>query len=241
MADSDTEYEHRESTSVGFPQSQELFSDPEYDTERNIASSAHETDESLFQAKAICKPTRSKRIRGGVKPNAQPALNSTSSDSSDYTLPPKKLTVKEIVQNHFRKKKRGKHKSGPSGKRKKQVNKRKAKSIIFLKQRRKRTWLHRGIRFPFTSWKYLPFSLYFPYEQFVFGGFLNYIKNLKFERHLQNSLKNMVLNKELDNRDIEMRKYSYLDDDGPISPISESGKTTPLFWKVKCPRRKIGK
>lgn len=60
-------------------------------------------------------------------------------------------------------------------------------------------------------------------QQFVLGGFLNHIKNLKYERSLKESLKDMNVDEDLENEDFQMRKYSYMDEDGPLSPISESG------------------
>lgn len=34
----------------------------------------------------------------------------------------------------------------------------------------------------------------------------------------------MNVDEDLENEDFQMRKYSYMDEDGPLSPISESGE-----------------
>ncbi|XP_075051104.1 TATA box-binding protein-associated factor RNA polymerase I subunit D [Mixophyes fleayi] len=211
--------------SLTFPQSQELFNNPEHNAESEMSTTSQDGD-SLFQTQITCTPTRLKRTRGRGRPYSQPALLFSSDDTSDDELPPKKLNVKEIFENHFRRKRRYRKRKT---KRKKylvpgkQVTKKKSRYSISFEQRRRRL-LHKGIRFPFRTLKYLPFRLCYAYEQFVLGGFLNYVKNLKFERCLQESLKNKDMTDDLEDVDLEMRKYSYMDDDGPISPISEPGE-----------------
>lgn len=53
-------------------------------------------------------------------------------------------------------------------------------------------------------------------------GFFNYLERLKYEYHLKESLKQMNVGEDLEKEDLDSRRYKYLDDDGPISPIEES-------------------
>ncbi|XP_072272012.1 TATA box-binding protein-associated factor RNA polymerase I subunit D [Pyxicephalus adspersus] len=213
-----------------FPQSQELFSDPEHvekDTERDIAVIPHSQDDSvLFQDHIVCKPTQTQRKR------KLPTIYNTDSDeSSDIQPPPRKLTLKEIFDNHFRKKvkrkkKKKKKKTNPYLRKKRgpgEHRNRKPFYSISLEERRRRL-LHR--RFPFASKKHTSLNQYFKYEQHVLGGFLNCVKQVKYEKHFQQSLMNIDVNlksEELEEESLETRKFKYLDEDDPLSPISESG------------------
>ncbi|XP_023560741.1 TATA box-binding protein-associated factor RNA polymerase I subunit D [Octodon degus] len=60
-------------------------------------------------------------------------------------------------------------------------------------------------------------------KQAVARGFFNYIEKLKYEYHLKESLKQMNVGEDLEKDDLDSRRYKYLDDDGSISPIEESG------------------
>uniref|UniRef100_A0A8C5LJ20 TATA box-binding protein-associated factor RNA polymerase I subunit D n=1 Tax=Leptobrachium leishanense TaxID=445787 RepID=A0A8C5LJ20_9ANUR len=211
------------------PQSPELFSDTDNPIEKSatipsgIASANNKDDNvlecdrsgsesTLFQTQDTCTPSRTKRVRHSTR------LHSTSDDSSDYHPIPRKLTLKEIFQNHFGKKKR---RSGKRSKYKRSkyvpCQKKPLKNRLAY---RKRLW-HRGIRFPFSFRKHLSFRENFAYEQFVVGGFLRHMENLKYEHSLHKSLKNMDAADDMENESLTMRKYKYLDDEGPLSPISE--------------------
>ncbi|XP_068124651.1 TATA box-binding protein-associated factor RNA polymerase I subunit D [Hyperolius riggenbachi] len=216
------------SSSMDFPQSQDLFSDQadsEHDGEGDAMShktaTSSQDDNSLFQDHTDYTPTRTIRKRENQRgQNSALLQNITSDDSSDYELPPKKLSLKEIFDNHFRKKRKKPKKKEtriPQG-----PKQRKPCYSVPRKERRRRL-LHRGIGFPFTSSKYLPLKLCFAYEQSVLGGFLNHIKHLKFERHLQKSLKHMCVDEALEEEGLETRKLTYLDEEEALSPISESG------------------
>ncbi|XP_053563446.1 TATA box-binding protein-associated factor RNA polymerase I subunit D [Bombina bombina] len=162
-----------------------------------------------------CTPMRTKRNRKLKRLNrhSPPPLPPSSGDSSDY-LP---VNLKQIFEQHFQKRKKKKKK-----KRRIFLNRQSVLSLNIRKQRLK----HKGLCFPFATPKYLTFKMYFPYEQSVVGGFLQYVKNLKCNRSLKESLKNMGQDDELEDEMIDMRKYKYLDDDGSISPISEPGENT---------------
>ncbi|KAM5180250.1 TATA box-binding protein-associated factor RNA polymerase I subunit D [Mantella aurantiaca] len=226
------------SASVDFPQSQELFSNPEHanHSEGDIVIIPDESNASslndnsnLFQDQIVCTPTRTRRTRC-KKLHSSPIQNADS-DSSDYELPARKLTLQEIFDNHFRKKRKRKKKRKKSDKylnaEKKRPRKvcrtRKPFYSVSLAQRKSRL-LHCGIRFPFASKKHLSLKLCFAYEQYVLGGFLNYVKTLKCEKHLQKSLINMEADGEPEEGNFQIRKFKYLDDEEPLSPISESGE-----------------
>ncbi|XP_063313468.1 TATA box-binding protein-associated factor RNA polymerase I subunit D [Pelobates fuscus] len=191
------------------PPSPELFSDSENSTNKDDCSTVESDDSgSLFQTEVTCMPTR----RGGKKP--APRLSYISSDdSSDYVPPTKKLTLHEIFQKHFGKRKR---KIGKAGKYRPQPRKTPKNKKAYRKR-----MLHKGIKFPFKHRKHLSFRMSFAYEQFVLGGFLHHVEKLKSERSLHNSLKSMNVTEDLDDDSFAFRKYKYLDDEGPISPISE--------------------
>nr|ACO52037.1 JOSD3 [Aquarana catesbeiana] len=229
------------SPNVDFPQSQELFSDQEHTEHdpdddhaiRHEADISSQNDNSnLFEDQIVCTPTRTQLARRCKKLNSTPIQN-TDSESSDYEPPPRKLTLKEIFDNHFRKKRKYKRKKKPKKrnlylcsekKQPRKVKKRKPVYSISASQRKSRL-LHCGIRFPFASKKYLSLKLCFAYEQYVLGGFLNYVKNIKYENHLQKSLLDMSVGGELEEGSLEARKFKYLDDEEPLSPIFESGES----------------
>ncbi|XP_077338437.1 TATA box-binding protein-associated factor RNA polymerase I subunit D [Lithobates pipiens] len=224
------------SPNVDFPQSQELFSDQENPEDdhaiRHEADVSSQNDNSnLFEDQIVCTPTRTQLVRRCKNLNSTPIQN-TDSESSDYEPPPRKLTLKEIFDNHFRKKRKYKKKKSKNRKRylcsekkpPRKVKKRKSVYSIPASQRKSRL-LHCGIRFPFASKKYLSLKLCFAYEQYVLGGFLNYVKNIKYENHLQKSLLDMNVGGDLEEGSLEARKFKYLDDEGPLSPISESGES----------------
>ncbi|OCT95106.1 hypothetical protein XELAEV_18012791mg [Xenopus laevis] len=186
-----------------------------------------ESSGSLFQADVTCTPSRTRRRRAADKPKHM-SLPS-SSDSSDFEPVPKYLPLKKILEQFRKKKKKQKKKRQRYRKylvTEKKPHKPPAKKITITLQEKHRRLRERSITFPFTGQKYLQFKRYLPYEQSVFSGFLRYTEKLKYDRHLQNSLKIMDLGEDLENESSEMRKYGYLDDDGPISPIVEQNENT---------------
>ncbi|XP_075446073.1 TATA box-binding protein-associated factor RNA polymerase I subunit D isoform X2 [Ascaphus truei] len=195
-----------------------------------LDSDASSSGGSLFQTQYTCSPTRTTRKRGPERPHHPTSpLASSSEDSSDYEPRPKKLSLKEIFDQHFNKKTKKKKKKKKKWKKKKkrlatEKNSRKPLPSVSLEEKRRRR-IHRGIQFPFTANKYLPLTTYFAYEQSVFGGFLKHLKKLKCENHLETSLRNMDAGTDLDNENLETRRYKYMDDEGPISPISEPDET----------------
>lgn len=213
----------------GYPNSQELFSGSERRTDCETGSSGDEN--SLFQAEETCAPTRTGRLqrsKGQTLSSLSP-INVIPDNSSDLSQ-----GIEEYLKNPFgkwgeqkkkkiKKKKTKKKRYLVTSKRSWRAMKRKPRYSIPMEERGRRL-LDQGIQFPFTPLKYLPLKQYFPYEQFVLGGFLNHIKNLKYERSLKESLKDMNVDEDLENEDFQMRKYSYMDEDGPLSPISESGE-----------------
>ncbi|XP_038670025.1 TATA box-binding protein-associated factor RNA polymerase I subunit D-like [Scyliorhinus canicula] len=87
----------------------------------------------------------------------------------------------------------------------------------------------RGLQFPFVHKEYgrkdLPFKMIFTYEHAALCGLFTYMKELKYQKKLINSLKKInVDNPEGDNRPV--RQHKYLDEKRSISPIPESGDET---------------
>ncbi|XP_056412433.1 TATA box-binding protein-associated factor RNA polymerase I subunit D [Hyla sarda] len=212
-----------------YPDGQELITDSEHRPESGNFPTTNETcssDDSLFQDPRTYSPTRTRRIRSD-KEQTSSFMNITSDDSSDY------LPMGQKIADYLKKPSRKWRKIKKKRKRVKKYfttskgslkgfTKRKFYSIS--SEERRRRLIDQGIQFHFTPLKHLPFKLYFEYEQFVLGGFLNHIKNLKYERSLKESLKDMKMDEDLENENFQMRKYSYLDEDGPLSPISEPGE-----------------
>nr|XP_060627089.1 TATA box-binding protein-associated factor RNA polymerase I subunit D [Anolis sagrei ordinatus]XP_060627091.1 TATA box-binding protein-associated factor RNA polymerase I subunit D [Anolis sagrei ordinatus] len=88
-----------------------------------------------------------------------------------------------------------------------------------------------GLQFPFveklSGRKHIPFKLVCRYEQLAVQGYFRYIKTLKCERLLEKSLTELNAGDDLENESLETRKYKYLDDDGPLSPIEEPDEEEP--------------
>ncbi|XP_069613535.1 TATA box-binding protein-associated factor RNA polymerase I subunit D isoform X2 [Ranitomeya imitator] len=196
----------------------------------SVTASSSEDDTSLFQDAVSCAPTRTRR-----RQTITPLSSTTSDDSSDSDLSSRNLSlsqqIAEYLKNPFRR--RSKRKRQKSKKKKKKRPAKQSKSPRVTARRpfysipleeRKRRLIDKGIPFPCAPLKYLPFKQYFEYEQHVLGGFLNHIKDLKYENTLKSSLKDMNVDEDGESEDFQMRKYSYLDEDGSLSPISEPGE-----------------
>ncbi|CAI9621214.1 unnamed protein product [Staurois parvus] len=128
------------SSGVDFPQSQELFSDQEYtehDTEEDRViipheahTSSHNDNSNLFEDQFVCTPKRTQRTRGCKKLTSPPIQNTDSDESSDYEPPPRKLTLKEIFDNHFRKERKKKTTKKKTKKKRPQKVDKKRKTLL---------------------------------------------------------------------------------------------------------------
>lgn len=63
---------------------------------------------------------------------------------------------------------------------------------------------------------------YFFLQQAAAKGYFKYIEVLKYEDHLKKALKTLQASDDLEKECMVFRKYKYLDDEGPISPIRET-------------------
>ncbi|NXQ38258.1 TAF1D polymerase, partial [Catharus fuscescens] len=93
-------------------------------------------------------------------------------------------------------------------------------------QEQKRRLLDRGLQFPFVEKhygeKHIPLKMVLGYEQAAAKGYFKYIEVLKYEDHLKKALKTLQASDDLEKECMVFRKYKYLDDEGPISPIRET-------------------
>eukprot|EP00079_Xenopus_tropicalis_P008859 XP_002932327.1 PREDICTED: TATA box-binding protein-associated factor RNA polymerase I subunit D [Xenopus tropicalis] len=227
-------------------QSQELFSDsdcnlltkdaskpnksPTNSHHGRLLDSCSESSSSLFQTEITCTPSRTRRRQTANRPKPLSPLSSLS-DSSDFEPLPKNVPLEKIFERFRKMKKKHKRKRQKKKYRKHLITEKKpkkppTKKLTIPLQEKYRRLKERTVEFPFTGQKYLHFKRYLPYEQSVFGGFLSHIEKLKCDRHLQNSLQGMDLGEDLENESLEMHKYGYLDDAGPISPIAEHDANT---------------
>ncbi|XP_072909653.1 uncharacterized protein [Hemitrygon akajei] len=186
--------------------------------------------DSLFKTQCASTPERNKsRPNTGtfltqLEFRSQNELDSESSSDSDEGLwRPSFLKVGE-VRRRWRSKR-----SRSSYTRKKHSLPRGRLPASMSAVEKKRKLRERGLEFPFLQKEYgkkdLPFKMIFTYEQAALCGLFDYIKELKCQKHLINSLKNI-------NVDCAERvggptkQYKYLDEKRPISPISESSEET---------------
>ncbi|KAM4048465.1 TATA box-binding protein-associated factor RNA polymerase I subunit D isoform 1-T2 [Anomaloglossus baeobatrachus] len=194
------------------------------ESENLSISGSSSGDDSLFQEAVSYTPTRARRKQTIVL-----SSTSTSDEPSVSAWSSRKLTlaqeIEEYLKNPYRRKRKRKIKKAkkkkPAKERKPKATIRKSRYSIPLEER-KRRMIDQGIPFPVTPSKHLSHRQYFSYEQHVLGGFLNHIKDLKYENTLKKSLKEMSADEDLD--DFHLRKYSYMDEDGSLSPISEPGE-----------------
>lgn len=182
------------------------------------------SDSSLFKTQCVPSPTQKQR-HPTVKCVTLPASAETDS-SSDSSIEPRPLTLKAIFERFKNKKKKRKKRKKrkykpklrprgrPSGTRNTK------RSQIDVKQIK-----NRGAVFPFleseSERKPLPWKKILTYEQAVARGFFHHIEKLKYEHHLKECLKQMHAGEDLEKEDLDSRRYKYMDDDGPLSPIEE--------------------
>nr|XP_036866884.1 TATA box-binding protein-associated factor RNA polymerase I subunit D isoform X1 [Manis javanica]XP_036866885.1 TATA box-binding protein-associated factor RNA polymerase I subunit D isoform X1 [Manis javanica]XP_036866886.1 TATA box-binding protein-associated factor RNA polymerase I subunit D isoform X1 [Manis javanica]XP_036866887.1 TATA box-binding protein-associated factor RNA polymerase I subunit D isoform X1 [Manis javanica]XP_036866888.1 TATA box-binding protein-associated factor RNA p len=177
---------------------------------------------SLFKTQCVpYSPKRRQRtpIRKHIHSPEGVQARDSSSDSSFEPIP---LTMKAIFER-FKKKKPKKRKYKRTGRpRGRPQGKKSSRSS----QRSKIEFKDKGSGFPFleseNGRKQLPWRKILTFEQAVARGFFSYLEKLKYEDHLKESLKQMNVSEDLEKDDLDSRRYKYLDDDGPLSPIEES-------------------
>ncbi|KFV41693.1 TATA box-binding protein-associated factor RNA polymerase I subunit D, partial [Tyto alba] len=177
----------------------------------------------------------------GMSDNESSSNSSLSSQrpgrSLETSKKKSKLNLKAILAYHFRGKKfkaaaHRKFRSGSGKKKKKKeregesTQKRKGRPPLRISpQERKRILQDRGLQFPFVEKyygrKHLPLAMVLDYENAAIRGFFKYIKMLKFEEQLKQSLTALQASEDLEREPLMARKHKYLDDEGPISPIQE--------------------
>uniref|UniRef100_A0A8C3TR60 TATA box-binding protein-associated factor RNA polymerase I subunit D n=1 Tax=Catharus ustulatus TaxID=91951 RepID=A0A8C3TR60_CATUS len=150
--------------------------------------------------------------------------NESSSDSSLSPQRPGK-SLEAIFAYHFRGRKFKKYKK----KEKKDEGTRMPTGrppLTASPQEQKRRLLDRGLQFPFVEKhygeKHIPLKMVLGYEQAAAKGYFKYIEVLKYEDHLKKALKTLQASDDLEKECMVFRKYKYLDDEGPISPIRET-------------------
>ncbi|XP_042636505.1 TATA box-binding protein-associated factor RNA polymerase I subunit D [Orycteropus afer afer] len=187
------------------------------------SDSAESSGSSLFKTQCVpCSPEQKQEnpVRTFVHlPESVQARDS----SSDSYLEPRPLTLKAIFERFKKKKRKKKRKYKRTGRpRGRPKGSRSTKRSQIDKKQLK----DKGPRFPFLESEHgrnpLPWKKILTFEQAVARGFFKYIEKLKYEYHLKESLKQMNVGEELENNDLDSRRYKYLDDDGSISPIEES-------------------
>ncbi|XP_078535538.1 TATA box-binding protein-associated factor RNA polymerase I subunit D [Lissotriton helveticus] len=178
---------------------------------------------SLFRSQCTFTPTRTARRRSPATPSLKAPsieLHKDSSDSSSGPAP--RFNLHQIFERRRRRRERrqGKYEA-------KKICRKLVKPTLQLPSeaiplpRRQRRWKDETSTFPFLNKKDLPLKMIFTHEQGSLWGFLHQMKKLKCERHLQASLQNLNVSNESEGEHEDNRGYSYLDDDGPISPITE--------------------
>ncbi|XP_072099114.1 uncharacterized protein [Mobula birostris] len=199
------------------------------DISSSLSDGSNSVD-SLFKTQCPSTPERNKsRQNTGtfltqLEFRSQNELDSESSSDSDEGLwRPSFLKVGE-VRRRWRSKR-----TKSSYTRKKHSLPRGRLQASMSAVEKKRRLRERGLEFPFLQKEYgkkeLPFKMIFTYEQAALCGLFDYIKELKCQKHLINSLKN--INVDCAERiSGPTKQYKYLDEKRPISPISESSDET---------------
>ncbi|XP_037360535.2 TATA box-binding protein-associated factor RNA polymerase I subunit D-like [Talpa occidentalis] len=166
------------------------------------------------------RPQRKPAGRGLRPPEKARARDSSSDDSFE----PRPLTLKAIFERFKNRKKRRKRKYKPTGRPRGRPKGSRSRGSRIKRQQIK----DKGSGFPFleseNGRKPLPWRKILTFEQAVARGFFNYLEKLKYEHHLKESLKQMNVDEDLEKDDLDSRRYKYLDDDGPISPIESAAE-----------------
>ncbi|XP_051011887.1 TATA box-binding protein-associated factor RNA polymerase I subunit D [Acomys russatus] len=194
------------------------------DRAENIGNQSDDsTHSSLF--KTQCVPSSTQKQRNPTVKSVISPVSLDTDSSSDSSIEPRPLTLKAIFER-FKKKKR-----------KRKRKKRKYKPKLRPRERPPGTKNNRrpkidkkqikdkGAMFPVLESENgkepLPWKKILTYEQAVARGFFHHIEKLKYEYHLTECLKQMHAGEDLEKEDLDSRRYKYMDDDGPLSPIEE--------------------
>ncbi|XP_051891567.1 TATA box-binding protein-associated factor RNA polymerase I subunit D-like [Pristis pectinata] len=188
-------------------------------------SDSSDSVNSLFKTQCLSIPVRNKRghlSQSDIR--SQNGRNSESSSDSDGGLwRPSFLKIGEVRRRRRRKRSKSSYTHKKSG-----LPRGRLQASIPAAEKRRRL-RERGLEFPFLRKEYgkkdLPFKMIFAYEQAALCGLFDYMKELKCQKHLITSLKD----KNVDCTEREggpTRQYKYLDEERPISPISESTDET---------------
>ncbi|KAG8522367.1 TATA box-binding protein-associated factor RNA polymerase I subunit D [Galemys pyrenaicus] len=168
--------------------------------------------------RAACAPERRRRSPVG-RLRRSPGRVRAGDSSSDSSFEPRPLTLKAIFERFKNKKKRRKRKYKPTGRPKGRPKGSRSRGSQIKRKQIK----DKDSGFPFleseNGRKPLPWRKILTFEQAVARGFFNYLEKLKYEHHLKESLRQMNVDEDLEKDDLDSRRYKYLDDDGPISPI----------------------
>ncbi|XP_069470860.1 TATA box-binding protein-associated factor RNA polymerase I subunit D isoform X2 [Ambystoma mexicanum] len=180
---------------------------------------------SLFRTQCTFTPTRKARSRSQGTPSQKPSSGMSYKDSPDSSSEPvTRFNLKKIFEQRRKRRLRRERKNEI-----REISKKPSKTALQPHEsipfaRHQRRWKDEECQFPFLAKKDLTLRMIFAHEQASIWGFLHQMKRMKYDRHLQTSLKNLNVCKESKDQDMEERRYSYVDDEGPISPIAESNE-----------------
>lgn len=193
------------------------------------SSDSSDTINSLFKTQSQSAPVANKRRKSTRTPSTrldvtcQSRLDSEISDSDDDRGYP------SILKNGKVKRKQRRKASTSSHGHKKPAQRRGRPQSSTTAAGKRNKLKDRGLEFSFVEQEYgtkdLPFKMIYAYEQAALCGLFDYMKELKCQNHLITSLKNI----DVDCTDRESgptRQYKYLDENGPLSPISENSDET---------------
>lgn len=171
---------------------------------------------SLFRSQCTFTPTRTARRRSQATPHLRATSIGLCKDSSDSSSEPvPRFNLNQIFERRRRRRKRRQGKCETKKICRKLLKPTQQPSEAIPLPRRQRRWRDE------TDKKDLPLKMIFTHEQASLWGFLHQMKKLKYERHLQASLQNLNVINESEDGHEDGQGYSYLDDDGPISPITD--------------------
>ncbi|XP_078278286.1 uncharacterized protein LOC144606247 [Rhinoraja longicauda] len=188
-------------------------------------SNSSDTVNSLFKTQSPSVPVGNKRRKSARTPSTrldvtcQNGLDADISSDSDVDR-----GYPSILRNG-KERRQQRCKASTSSHVPKEARQRRGgpRSSMTAAQKRKRL-RERGLEFPFVEQEYgtkdLPFKMIYTYEQTALCGLFDYMKELKCQKHLIKSLKNIDVDC-ADREGCPTRQYKYLDEKGPLSPISE--------------------
>ncbi|XP_007666311.2 TATA box-binding protein-associated factor RNA polymerase I subunit D isoform X1 [Ornithorhynchus anatinus] len=194
--------------------------------EESNGSNCSDSGSSLFRTQSAAalpkRRLRSQSSRNSIKSVAEkPVADSSSDSSSEMRLP-------YVLRADFKcrqKRKYRKKKYKPTGNPRGRPKGTRGILNIHTTQEQKRLFGDKGFQFPLIQRelrkKQLPWKMILTYEQAVARGFFNYIERLKFEKSLKEALSQLDTGEDVDNEELHMRGYRYVDDEGAISPIEE--------------------